>query len=87
MRKYSTTTLAVGDVVAIELPGSEVCVHMRVAGKTMSVRVLADGMAQLLTETGEPFSFPVTWGEAGIYRDALGAPYLSTYTDQADVPR
>jgi len=63
-----------GDTVTLELPYSEVCMHMRVAGRRMHVR-LTDGahpMAQLLSEDGSNFSLAITTGEAGIYRDADG---------------
>lgn len=55
----------VGETVTVELPYSEVCCHMRVAGQVRQVQVLAGG-AQILNEDGSPFSFPVTHGEAGI---------------------
>jgi hypothetical protein len=58
-----------GDRVPLELPYSEVCMHMRVAGRVMDVQ-LTDGeypMAQLMNEDGSEFSLPVTTGEAGIY--------------------
>ena len=63
--------LSVGTVVSLTLPWSEVCMHLKVAGKTRSVEVLATG-AQILNEDGTPYSFPVTHGEAGIYSDAQG---------------
>jgi hypothetical protein len=50
----------------VTLPHSEVCMHMRVAGKPMWVEPLPNGMAQLYDESGSPFSFPITRGEAGI---------------------
>lgn len=68
----------IGETVDIELPYSEVCIHMRVAGKVRPVTLIAntrpDGtasypMAQILNLDGSPFSMPVTYGEAGIYRD------------------
>lgn len=55
----------IGDTVSVELPYSEVCMHMRVAGKTMMVSVREHG-AQLLNPDGSVFSFPITHGEAGI---------------------
>jgi len=55
----------IGERVTVELPYSEVCMHMRVAGKRMDVEVLPDG-AQLLNADGSKFSFPITHGEAGI---------------------
>jgi hypothetical protein len=67
----SPRTVRPGDRVRIELPYSEVCMHMRVAGRVMDVR-MTDGrypMAQLLNSDGSEFSFPITTGEAGIYGD------------------
>lgn len=61
----------VGEIVRVELPFSEVCMHMRVAGVSRNVEVRSDG-AQILNEDGSKFSFPVTHGEAGVYRDANG---------------
>lgn len=65
------TRVKPGDVVRLELPWSEVCMYMRVAGQERDVRVL-EGGAQILNEDGTRFSFPVTHGEAGIYTDADG---------------
>ncbi|MFE3205752.1 hypothetical protein [Embleya sp. NPDC059237] len=72
----SRKPLRVGDRVRVRLPWSEVCLHMRVADREMDVEVLADGMAQLRTLDGALFSAPITWGEAGVYRDRDGRPYL-----------
>lgn len=60
-----------GDVVQVRMPWSEVCMHLRVAEQVRRVEVLADG-AQILNDDGTKFSFPITHGEAGIYRDATG---------------
>lgn len=60
-----------GDVVNVMLPYSEVCMHLKVAGRTRPVEVLAAG-AQILNWDGTNYSFPVTHGEAGIYQDATG---------------
>lgn len=60
----------------VTLPYSEVCMHMRVAGREMWVAG-ADGplyggvdiaarMVQLYDETGRKFSMPITRGEAGV---------------------
>ena len=65
-------TVAIGDVVTVELPWSEVCMHMRVAGKRMNVQVLSHRSAQLLNDDGTPFSFPILAVEAGIYQDEGG---------------
>jgi hypothetical protein len=78
--------VSVGDTVTVELPYSEVCMHMRVAGRRMPVRLQdaryfngepAPGspVAQILTESGGEFSFPVLYGEAGFYRDETGRFY------------
>jgi hypothetical protein len=45
--------------------------HLKVAGRTRPVEVLKDG-AQILNWDRTNFSFPITHGEAGIYRDADG---------------
>lgn len=63
--------VSVGTVVNIQLPYSEVCMHLRVAGETRPVEILANG-AQILNWDGSNFSFPVTHAEAGIYTDAQG---------------
>lgn len=66
--------LEIGDRVFVTLPASEVCVHMHVADRVMEVEVQQHG-AQLLKD-GEPYSIPITWGEAGIYTDSTtGKPY------------
>jgi hypothetical protein len=50
----------------VVLPWSEACVHMRVAGREMWVRPVANGMAQILNDDGSNFSSPITRGEAGL---------------------
>lgn len=65
------------------MPHSEVCMHMRVAGRLMAVellhRVAVEGdvartfyMAQLYGLDGTPFSAPITTGEAGLLHDDRG---------------
>lgn len=66
----------VGDTVRIKLPYSEVCMLMGMAGQECEVRV-EEHMAQILNLDGTPFSLPITWGEAGIFRDSEG-PYTTT---------
>lgn len=71
MRRY----LHVGETYPLTLGWSEVCLHMRVADKTMPV---------LLTEHGARIQFPgggyspVTHGEAGIYTDHQGAYWIES---------
>lgn len=68
--------LSPGDTVRVELPYSEACMHLRVAGAVHDVELLRDGsglgMAQVLDHDGRPYSFPITPGEAGIYMDRRG---------------
>lgn len=63
--------VAVGDRVHVELPYSEVCRHMRVAGTVAEVELVSNTMAQLYVH-GTMFSFPITHGEAGIQHDDAG---------------
>lgn len=67
----SKVRVAPGDTVEIVLPWSEVCMHMQVADQRRGVLVGEHG-AQILNADGSPFSFPVTHGEAGIFRDQGG---------------
>jgi hypothetical protein len=67
-------SLRVGETVTLELPYSEVAMHLRVAGEHRPVRVLEAG-AQVLNPDGSPFSFPVLHGEAGIYAYSDGRLY------------
>lgn len=65
-----------GERAEIELPFSEVCMHMRVAGTTMEVELVetpqylstAFSYHAQLYKDGAKFSAPITLGEAGIYR-------------------
>jgi hypothetical protein len=70
-----------GEIAEIELPFSEVCMHMRVAGQRMMVELLASGeedprggsnvsyAAQIYDGTLNKMGAPVTLGEAGIFRN------------------
>jgi len=60
-----------GDAATVTLPWSEVCMHLKVAGQKRPITVLEHGV-QILNWDGTTFSFPITHGEAGIYRDAQG---------------
>ena len=75
-RSTTPVRLAIGDTVRLELPYSEVCLHMKIAGAVYNVELLCYpgglGMAQVLAEDGRPFGAPVTPGEAGIYIDSGG---------------
>ncbi len=94
----SPRTVRPGDRVRLELPHSEVCMHMRVAGRVMDVR-MTEGrypMAQLLNPDGSEFSFPIGTGEAGIFGDVdrgfycypekdAASPASTLLTDETDV--
>ena len=58
--------------IVLELPYSEVCMHLRVAGTRMRARLQPDGMVQLLDADGRDFSFPITAAEAGLHQDQDG---------------
>ena len=71
--------LQTGDVVRVRLPWSEVCMHMRVAGRPMNVQIVVEGtapVAQILNDDGTRFSSPILLGEAGIFTDATGRHYV-----------
>lgn len=56
-----------GHIVALTAPYSEVCTHLRVAGTPVLVIPRPSGMAQLYTTDGDPISFAITRGEAGLH--------------------
>jgi hypothetical protein len=58
------TLINVGDTVEIELPYSEVCMHMKCAGQRHKVRVAADGAYIQWSGGGES---PVLHSEAGLH--------------------
>ncbi len=55
-----------GKVYRGEMPHSEVCMHLRVAGKPMLFRLVTDRLVQLLREDGSPYSAPILIFEGGI---------------------
>lgn len=63
------TWLTPGQTVRMFIGYSEVACHMRVAGTVMDVRLTTGihPMAQLYSDNGHPFSFPIGTGEAGIF--------------------
>ncbi len=71
--------LLVGDQVRLTMPWSEVVMHLRLADQAVEIEVLDGGMAQIWRD-GRTVSFPVTWGEAGIYSGGTSGPY--TYGGQ-----
>lgn len=71
------TPVTLGVPVTVTLPYSEVCMHMKVAGKRMTVVLLSPWEAQIHDDEGKPFSFPITHGEAGIYWDSKEGFYIT----------
>lgn len=71
----------IGDERTLTLPWSEVCMHMRVAGTTMTGRLVGTRypMVQLVTDEGRLFSAPITTGEAGW--DRFGSDHTITRFD------
>ncbi|MFI9271929.1 hypothetical protein ACIGXM_14580 [Kitasatospora sp. NPDC052896] len=59
--------LKIGQRFRHKLPYSEACMHMQVAGMVMEVEI-REKCAQLFKD-GREFSWPITWGEAGIFVD------------------
>jgi hypothetical protein len=66
----------------LELPYSEVCMHLRVAGTRMRARLQPNGMVQLLDADGRDVSFPITAAEAGLHHDQDG--WSTPVTDPPD---
>ncbi len=77
-----------GETIMIELPFSEVAIHLGVAGKVRPVQIEVriyqdpDGgektvspLAQIKNQDGTDFSFPILLGEAGIFIDEHGHYY------------
>jgi hypothetical protein len=61
-----------GHCYRAEMPYSEVCMHMRVAGTFMVIRLADADCVQLLDRRGRDFSVPILAAEAGLYRSADG---------------
>jgi hypothetical protein len=58
-----------GESVSVELPYSEVCIHMRVAGQVHRVELFMEGHYPMARIEGYP---PVLPAEAGILSDPHG---------------
>jgi len=52
--------------VEVELPYSEVNMHMGIAGERWRVVPVVSHMAQLIRDDGSMYSIPITRGEAGL---------------------
>src|SRR5215213_9053894 len=78
----STRPLHPGQETILELPYSEVCMHLGVAGTRMRARLEPNGMVQLLDADGREVSFPITAAEAGLDHDQDG--WSSVVADPPD---
>lgn len=63
-----TLTPGSGQKILYTMPYSEICMHMKIAGKLMWVELLNDRVAQLYDLNHQKFSAPVLYCEAGIFR-------------------
>jgi hypothetical protein len=59
-----------GSRIKVRLPYSEVCMHMRVAGKIMNIEILKHSVQ--LYKDNRMISIPICLGEAGILVDKKG---------------
>ena len=78
--------IQVGEKVKKYMPYSEVCMHMRVSGKVMVAEMISERMVQLYKLDGEPFSFPISTGEAGIFTPPEGSYYYPDDSKRVDCP-
>lgn len=75
--KITAKRIKPGEFGKAEMPHSEVCMHMRVAGKTMKFQLLDKQYpsVQLYKDDDTFFSGPITTGEAGVFTDDQGYYY------------
>ena len=77
MKSTHRVTAVVGECYRMVMPYSEVCMHMRIAGKEMLVQPIEGGcMAQIFNLDGTHFSSPVLPSEAGFFRNSDGSRYF-----------
>ena len=66
------TYLEPGDRVLVILPHSEVNMHMGIAGEIGEIELLPNRYSAQIYINGQPYSSPVTSGEAGVLQDDVG---------------
>lgn len=67
-----------GEFGEATMPHSEVCMHMRVAGKRLKFFLKEGEYPSVQLFNGDhPFSSPILTGEAGLYRDEGGFYYYA----------
>ena len=81
--QYVKHYVKVGERFTARMPYSEVCMFMLIADKTMECELLNGGwMVQLYTpDDHQPFSFPITRGEAGVFKDNDERLYVVKHDD------
>lgn len=67
--------IQVGEKGKKQMPYSEVCMHLGVAGQKLEFQLLTNRSVQLFREDGSFLSFPILPGEAGLYQDDTGFYY------------
>lgn len=67
VKAHGLRLVQLGVEVAIDMPWSEVCMELGICCQRRTVRLLPDGMAQVLDVMGGNLSAPITYAEAGIF--------------------
>lgn len=79
-----------GDRILVEMPHSEVCMHMRIAGKPMTIEIVKADMwghvVQIYDREGRKFSVPILTCEAGVYGYGEGM-YVYPYLNREESPK
>ena len=73
------TKLNINDQFIHVLPYSEVCQHMKIAGKEMLCELIGtiDRPMVQIYKDDQPFSAPILTGEAGVYGNPARGYYLA----------
>lgn len=73
----------VGERFTTRMPYSEVCMSMLIADKVMECELVNEWSVQLyMPDDHQPFSFPITHGEAGIYKDDKERLYVVKHDNE-----
>jgi hypothetical protein len=66
---YERINLEVGKPEQMVIGFSEAAMHLRIAGRQLKACLLESDMVQIYDLDNRAISFPITAGEAGVYRD------------------
>jgi len=84
-RRFLSHNIELGQRGRKRMPFSEVCMHMRIAGKYMDFELLNKEYPGVqLYEDGRPFSGSITTGEAGIFHDSERGYYYYPHEYNAE---